>query len=107
MTYKRVLPRDAFNEAKLLKCIGKITLLIEDGLLPDFQYHYDGDFFNIIQDESDGSISVGNISFWYKGQSITLKTGLNDKTNWPLLMALGDDEYYIFEENGDLMPLGI
>ncbi len=30
MTYHRVLPRDAFNEAKLLKCIGKLTLLIED-----------------------------------------------------------------------------
>jgi hypothetical protein len=108
MTYKRVLPRDLFNEAKLLKCIGKITLLIEDGLLSDFQYHYDGEAFNIIQDESDGSISVANISFWYKGhdRSVILKTGLNDKANWPLIMVLGDEEYYLFQENGDLMPLG-
>lgn len=103
----RVLPRDAFNEAKLLKCIGKITLLIEDGLLTDWLYHYDGDAFDIIQDSSDGSISVGNISFWYKKQSVTLKTGLNAKQNWPLLMSLNDNDYYIFQEDGDLMPLGI
>ena len=107
MTYKRVLPRDAFNEAKLLKCIGKITLLIEDGFWPDWIYHYDGDGFNIVQNESDGSISVSNISFWYKKQSVTLKTGLNDKSNWPLIMVLGDEEYFVFDEDGGLMPLGI
>jgi hypothetical protein len=26
----RVLPRDAFNDANLLKCIGQLVLLIED-----------------------------------------------------------------------------
>ena len=31
MTYRRVLPRDLFNEAKLLKCLGQLALIIHDG----------------------------------------------------------------------------
>ncbi len=34
MSYMRILPRDAFNEANFLKCLAKLTMDIEDGLLP-------------------------------------------------------------------------
>lgn len=78
-TYRRVLQRDAFNEAKLLKCIGKLTLMIEDGILPDWHYHYDGDDFNMLQDESDGSISVSNIKFWHKKKKVRMFTSMNRK----------------------------
>ncbi len=104
MTYRRVLPRDAFNEAKLLKCIGKLTLMIEDGLLPEFQYHYDGDDFNIDQNPNDGSISVTNIEFWHNKTKVYLCTGLNSKENWPMVMIKGDSEYYLFSEDGKYMP---
>lgn len=30
-SYRRVLPRDLFNEAKLLKCLGQLSLMIHDG----------------------------------------------------------------------------
>ena len=105
--YKRVLPRDAFNEAKLLKCVGKLTLMIEDGMLPAWHYHYDGDAFNIVQDESDGSISIGNITFWRNKKQVHVMTGLNSKENWPALMRDGDDDYYIFDEKGNYMPSDI
>lgn len=32
--YQRVLPRDLFNEAALLKCLGKVALWIHEGMLP-------------------------------------------------------------------------
>lgn len=107
MTYERVLPRDAFNEAKLLKCISKITLLILDGLLPDFKYDYDNGAIDIVQDQSDGSIYIKNIIFYYKDRIVTLKTSSNNEENWPLIMVLGDEEYYLFNENGDIMPLEV
>lgn len=104
MTYCRVLPRDAFNEAKLLKCIGKLTLMIEDGVLPEWLYHFDGNEFNIVQDESDGSIQVSNITFWHNKEKVIVCTGLNSKENWPMVMRKGDTEYYLFSENGEYMP---
>lgn len=102
--YKRVLPRDAFNEAKLLKCVGKLTLMIEDGELSAWHYHYDGDAFNIVQDQSDGSISVGNIKFWRNKKQVHIFTALNSKEIWPALMRDGEDDYYLFGENGRYMP---
>lgn len=104
MTYKRVLPRDAFNEAKLLKCIGKLTLMIEDGMLPEWQYHHDSEPFNIVQDDSDGSISVSNITFWHNKKRVRVSTGLNSKENWPMVMQKNDSEYYLFSEDGRYMP---
>lgn len=103
-SYKRVLPRDAFNEAKLLKCIGRLTLLIEDGELPAWRYHYDGDSFNVVQDPSDGSISIANITFWRNKKQVVIKTPLNSKELWPALMVDGEDEYYLFGEGGKYMP---
>lgn len=104
MSYKRVLPRDAFNEAKLLKCIGKLTLMIEDGELPAWHYHYDGEPFGITQDESDGSIFVSNITFWRSKKQVNVFTPLNSKDAWPALMRDGEDDYYLFNEAGEYMP---
>lgn len=103
MSYKRVLPRDAFNEAKLLKCIGKLTLLIEDGMLPAWHYHYDGDPFNIVQNEADGSIYVANITFWRNKKEVNVFTPLNSKEVWPALFREDGDEYYLFSESGKYM----
>lgn len=103
--YMRVLPRDAFNEAKLLKCVGKLTLMIEDGVLSHWHYHYDGSPFNIVQDENDGSISVANISFWRDKKPVHIFTPLNAKDAWPGMARFQDgDDYYLFNEAGNYMP---
>jgi hypothetical protein len=105
----RVLPRDAFNDANLLKCIGQLTLLIEDGKL-DLTYEYDGEPFDIRQDESDGSTFVANISFYApsvdgcQGESIRHRRNMNSRSNWPLMLYLGDGEYYAFSEKGEYLP---
>lgn len=107
MTYIRVLPRDLFNEAKLLKCIGKLTLLIEDGKLPWLKYHYDGEGFVILQNFSDGSIFIGNIEFYseHDGSDVGVHfyTPLNDRADWPLMMRIHNEEFYVFQKNGELL----
>lgn len=103
MSYIRVLPRDAFNEAKLLKCIGKLTLLIEDRMLPGWTYEYDGEPFAIEQDQNDGSIFVSNIEFLKSGIPIHLATPLNSRSSWPLQASgAGHDGDYVFSEDGKI-----
>lgn len=101
MKYQRVLPRDLFNEAKLLKCMGQLILSIEGGKLENkLQYHFDGEDFNISQDQSDGSIRVGNISVWKKGLQLYFYTPLNSRLNYPLRVTDIGEEIYVFEESG-------
>ncbi len=105
----RVLPRDAFNDANLLKCIGQLTLLIEDGKV-NLSYDYNGEPFDIVQDESDGSTFVSNINFFTKstdgftGQLIRHRRPMNSRDQWPLILYLNDSEYYAFDEKGKFMP---
>lgn len=100
----RVLPRDAFNDANLLKCVGKITLLIEDGIIK-LTYEYDGKPFDIQQDESDGSTYIANVSFFTpSGKPLQHRRPLNSRARWPLELILGDDVYYAFTEMGKFMP---
>ena len=101
----RVLPRDAFNDANLLKCIGKLTLLIEEEHLPGLHYDYDGEQqFRIEQDPGDGSTFVANIFFFdNEGEHVQLYRPINSRENWPLRMIYKDSEYYVFNEDGDIM----
>jgi hypothetical protein len=100
--YPRVLPRDAFNEANLLKCIGELTLLIENDMLPGWAYVFDGRPFAISQDASDGSISVGNISFTKDRETVSVSTPLNSRRGWPLLVnGAGYDYEFVFDEAGN------
>jgi hypothetical protein len=105
----RVLPRDAFNDANLLKCIGQLVLFIEDGKI-NLGYEYDGEPFDIVQDESDGSTFVRNISFYtpgdngHAGELIRHRRPLNSRNVWPLMLYLNDNEYYAFDEKGNFMP---
>lgn len=105
MSYIRVLPRDAFNEAGLLKCIGKLTLLIEDGMLPDWTYDYDGGPFEIEQNQADGSISVRNVTFTKGDSEIWLSTPLNSRRAWPLKAEGGGyDGDFVFDDSGKFCP---
>lgn len=94
----RVLPRDAFNDANLLKCIGKLTLLIVDGDIENLFFDYDGQPFDIHQDPSDGSTYVENVKFTGKGnQGINLERPLNSREGWSLI---ADGNIDVFNEDG-------
>ena len=43
--YNRVIPRDLFNEANLLKCMGQLYLCLEAANLKYVYLEHDGDAF--------------------------------------------------------------
>lgn len=107
--YTRVIPRDLFNEAKLLKCLGRLSLLHHEGLLSDgVTIRHDNDSFagfNITQNPTDGSLFVSNLTIAVNGDTYHHCTSLNDKSNYPLRLVSGDDrEFYVFSEDGDVLP---
>lgn len=100
-TYCRVIPRDLFNEAKLLKCIGRLVLLIHDGQgLNGMTFEHDDEPFQIgLMD--DGHLAITNIAFEMNGQKMFFKSQYNSKSNWPLLLEHDYCEYPVFDENGN------
>lgn len=107
MSYFRVIPRDLFNEAKLLKGLGKISLMIHDGELPELNMNHEDESqgFTIEQDGATGAIYVSNIHvFDNNGTPVELFHPLNCKANWSLMMRYKDEDYYCFDESGNFMP---
>ena len=99
MSYYRILPRDAFNDANLLKCMAKLTMLIEDGKIPWLTFTYDNKPFNIQQNPHDGNTYVANISIYCKHDDagpLILTRPMNSREPWPL---------YIESEHGGVFPV--
>lgn len=102
MNYIRVLPRDLFNEAKLLKCVGRLVLLIEDRLAPlGLQYDHDGEAFWIDLLE-EGSLTISNVRFRVGEQFLLFKTTYNSKAPWPLFLQHDLVDYPVFDDEGEL-----
>lgn len=105
MSYQRVFPRDLFNESKLLKCLGRISLYIHDGFLnglimDDSECQHD---ILIDQNQNTGNLYVTNLHFSDRqGIPIYFSISYNSKENWPLLMGYRDEEYFILDEEGNL-----
>lgn len=102
MSYIRVIPRDFFNEAKLLKCMGLLSLKILDNKIPiPMRIDEPGQPFNVIQAESDGSLLVENYSLTINGRYYTLSTPYNSKDNYPLEITTHESEdIRVFDEDG-------
>lgn len=90
MSYFRVIPRDLFNEANLLKCYGRIYINLETAELPHVEFIHDGEAFQVEQDASDGSLFISNVQLLVNGQPQNLRRPLNSRASWPL--ELVDDE---------------
>ena len=103
MSYLRVLPRDLFNEANLLKCLGQLWLLTERE--PNF-HCVTGPVggFDIRQHEGSGAIYVQNIAFARSdGLPVYLFRPLNSWEPWPLYLSDHRDlEISVFDEIGQL-----
>lgn len=101
--YKRVLPRDLFNEAKLLKCMGRLCLLIHDDMIPvkmekieDFNCSW------TIGLCDDGYLIIKDLEIYVKGKRIYFRTVVNSKEGWPLFAhdPATCCEYRVFNERG-------
>ena len=93
MSYARVIPRDLFNEADLLKCYGRLVILLQN-----LGHHHaelsegSGAPFDIQQDSSSGAITVANLPFAIAGERYRLMRPLNSRQPWPLYAVDDEDE---------------
>ena len=104
MSYIRVIPRDLFNEANLLKCIGQLYIKIESIGFTHVAQFSEGHLshFQIEQDPSDGSIYVANLQFQIGNRHYHLSRPLNSRQPWPLYASRDDDSIPVFDEDGTL-----
>jgi len=100
--YTRVIPRDFFNESKLLKCMGQLSLNILDGKgLLGLKIEETGEPFEILQDDGDGSLFLSNYKVTFNGKQLFLKSAYNSRLPYPLKCELDDDTCDVFTDNGD------
>jgi hypothetical protein len=109
--YTRVIPRDLFNEANLLKCLGRLSLLILDNAAPDgmkLNYEPDmelGEGFHVTMDENSGSIQCDSLTLYNKnGRCAVPFRPLNSRDPWPLYISFEDDDLPVFDDEGNLTP---
>ena len=101
MSYPRVIPRDLFNEASLLKCLGRLWVETER-FSPAVLLEHDGEPFDVRQSQGDGSLTVENIQFSIRLKPYELYRPLNSRESGPLFMMVGDDAIRVFTEDGKL-----
>lgn len=101
--YVRIIPRDLFNEASLLKCYGRLWILLDEtrGHQARFETE-DCDGFDITQDESSGAIFARNIVFTVNGTELRLSRPLNSREEWPLYAENEDSCVSVFDDQGNL-----
>lgn len=101
MSYLRVIPRDLFNEANLLKCYGQLYLNLDRlGLQECLEHHADDGPFRIKQWEEDGSLSVQNVILNLHGRQVRLYRPLNAMSPYPLWAIIGERELQVFNTDG-------
>jgi hypothetical protein len=102
--YERVFPRDFFNEAKLLKCMGILSLLIHDGFAPKNIKIFDNSVPPIIGLSDEGYLSAINYPLFINGIIHRLMTTSNSRSNYPLLVwdSANQTELEIFDDEGNL-----
>lgn len=115
MTYRREIPRDLFNEANLLKCLGQIALIAHDKGRPEaLRVTHRPGAFDIRQSEDDGSIYCANVQIIIRERLFDHYRPLNSREPWPLWVrpAFGhpddaegwQDDIEAFEADGTLSP---
>jgi hypothetical protein len=102
-TYLRVIPRDLFNEASLLKCLGRFWIETERYQPRKVQMEFDGEAFDVCQDD-DGRLWVRNIEIFIHGKPYWHYRPLNSREPWPLYLTTDDDCIAVFTDDGQLTP---
>ncbi len=107
-SYKRVLPRDLFNEASLLKCLGRVSLLIEDGMAPSGMRleHTGQNGFEIDQSPGSGDLCCMNLMLITPdGRRSFLWRNHNSREEWPLFVGAmvdgEEEEIEVFDTVGN------
>jgi hypothetical protein len=113
VSYKRVIPRDLFNEANLLKCLGRVALLIHDGKAPEglrLDHQFPDRGFEIDQAPESGDIHCRNLLLVVpregrRPQRVHLWRNLNSRENWPLTVTTEvGEETEVLDDEGNFTP---
>lgn len=108
MSYTRVIPRDLFNEANFLKCLGQVALIAHDKEIPGLQIIVEDPQagFPIGQIESSGAIYSDNFQISNKsGRRVSPFRPLNSRATFPLFLGLWDaEEIEILTDKGEFTP---
>jgi len=104
MSYYRVIPRDLFNEANLLKCYGQLYLNLEKIGKQSLLLHNNWPF-DITMDVSSGELSINNVGLFIDGNEINLFRPLNSHGPYPLYAYVkaemaADEEIGVFNDDG-------
>lgn len=101
--YDRVIPRDFFNEAKLLKCFGQLSLKVLDAMTPEGM--------NIVIEDSgrpfdirlmeEGSLTIVNYPVKINDMLVRFKTLYNSKRSYPFYCEINGEEYEVFDDDGN------
>ena len=102
----RVIPRDLFNEANLLKMFGQIYLILERLNIQDVELEHDGEAFAVDQNESTGGLFISNVQLSVRGSKPYIERPLNSREPWPLYLTTEEDgeEISVFDRGGDFTP---
>lgn len=102
MSYTRVIPRDLFNEAKLLKCLGQLALLIHDGKAGNLKVKHrrPDKGFVVHQDPSSGGLYCYNLRFTLNKVEVEVATNYNSKAPYPLGYCFNDEYGEVFNDDG-------
>lgn len=104
--HRRVIPRDFFNEGKLLKCMGVVALKIINNLVPnniEMYFEEDGSAFNIVLNPENNFLELINYPIIINNRRFILGTRYNSKDNFPLYLTDYDDylEVLVLNEDGN------
>ena len=104
MTYHRVLPRDAFNEANMLKCLGQLSLIVHKYYEQDtrLQLSFDPDQpFNMDLNQ-DGGLMFTNLYLVIRDRIHFLQRPMNSREAYPIYLDISGEPITILTESGEL-----
>lgn len=103
INYSRVIPRDFFNEAKLLKCFGQLSLKMLDNQVPEgvnISIEESGEPFDICL-SSEGGLYIANYETTINNVPVIFVTTYNSKSAYPFFCQYDYCDYEVFNEDGE------
>lgn len=93
MSYERVLPRDLFNEAKLLKCLGRLALLIHDEKLPRLRFEQlETNNLRVELDVAFSELFCPALCLHHGETELELFTPYNNREEYPLYFRVSNED---------------
>jgi len=107
MSFRREIPRDLFNESKLLKCMGQLALILHDGMgvrWPLTLEHDEESFAGFLIEREFGhdGLFVANMRLLLDGEEVPVYTAYNSKEPYPLYFIKDGDDGEVFTKDGKL-----